>query len=227
MPVAFVRFLVRGIYGAGFWRVVSLEALFLEGEERGNNSVPCAIGISWRAGVASLEYLMAGCLRSRRLTVASVGAGRSCGGFPPRPLPRQGGGLGARDSLPGGGRLGRRGGGRPLLHSGGSSSVYLVLLCALFSGMRSRMGWALLSSKVSPSDLAGALLPSSSSFWRCEVTRICTPPVGTQFREEVLDCAHTRDPVARVVVAEGLLDFRAFFELWVRFGLGRCWWREG
>ena len=34
-------------------------------------------------------------------------------------------------------------------------------------------------------------------------------------------------PVACVVVAEGLLDLRTFFEPWVRFGRGLCWWREG
>ena len=47
--------------------------------------------------MASLEYVTAGRLRSRRLTVASVGAGRGCGGLCPRPLPRQGGGLGLGD----------------------------------------------------------------------------------------------------------------------------------
>ena len=71
---------------------------------------------------------MARWLRLRRLTEASVGAGPGCGGFRPRPLPRQGGGLGPGDFLPGGGRLGKRGGGRPWLHSGGSSLVYLVPL---------------------------------------------------------------------------------------------------
>ena len=49
------------------------------------------------------------------------------------PSARQGGGLGLGDFLPVGGRLGRRGGGRPWLHSGGSSPVYLVPLLALFS----------------------------------------------------------------------------------------------
>ena len=82
--------------------------------------------------MASLEYVTAGWLRLRRLTVASVGAGRGCGGLCPWPLPRQGGGLGPRDFLPAGGRLGRRGGGRPWLHSGWSSPVYLVPLGALF-----------------------------------------------------------------------------------------------
>ena len=98
--------------------------------------------------MASLEYVTAGWLTSRRLTVALLGAGGGCGGLCPRPLPRQGGGLGPGDLLPGGGRLGRRGGGRPWLHSGGSSPVYLVPLWALFSSVRSQMGWALLSSRV-------------------------------------------------------------------------------
>ena len=98
--------------------------------------------------MASLEYVTAGWLRSRRLTVASVGAGRGCGGLCPRPLPRQVGGLGLGDFLPVGGRLGRRGGGRPWLHSGGSSPVYLVPVWALFSSVRSPMGWALMSSRV-------------------------------------------------------------------------------
>ena len=107
--------------------------------------------------------------------MASVGAGRGCGGLCPRPLPRQGGGLGPGDVLPGGGRLGKRGGGRPWLHSGGSSPVYLVPLWALFSSVLSRMGWALVSSRVWPSGLSGALLPWSSSIWRCQTTRICGP----------------------------------------------------
>ena len=68
--------------------------------------------------MASLEYVMAGLLRSRRLTVALVCAGRGCGGHHPQPLPHQGGGLGPGDLLLGGGRLGRRGGvARPVLPS--------------------------------------------------------------------------------------------------------------
>ena len=89
--------------------------------------------------MASLEYVTAAWLRSRRLTVAFVGAGWGCGGLCPWPLPHQGGGLGPRDVLSGGERLNRRGGGRPWLHSGGSSPVYLVPLWALFSSVRSRM----------------------------------------------------------------------------------------
>ena len=123
MPVAFVCFLVWGIYGGWLWRVVALKALLLQGEKVGNQSVPCAIGSSWRAAVASLEYVIAGWLRSRRLTVASVGASWGCGGRRSRPLPRQGEGLGPGDVLPGRGGLGGRGGGRPWLDSRGSSLV--------------------------------------------------------------------------------------------------------
>ena len=36
MPVAFVGFLVRGIYGGGFQGVVALKALLLESEEVGD-----------------------------------------------------------------------------------------------------------------------------------------------------------------------------------------------
>ena len=45
--------------------------------------------------------------------------------------------------------------------------------------------------------------------------------------EAVLDCALAPDPVARVVVAEGLLDPRALLELWLCFALRRWLWREG
>ena len=86
--------------------------------------------------MASLEYVTTGWLRSRRLTLASMGVGWGCGGFCPRPLPRQGGGLGLGDFLLVGGRLGRRGGGRHWLHSGQSSLVYLVPLWALFSSVQ-------------------------------------------------------------------------------------------
>ena len=43
--------------------------------------------------MASLEDVMNGWLRSRRLMVASVAAGRGCKGLRPRPLLRQGGGV--------------------------------------------------------------------------------------------------------------------------------------
>ena len=61
-------------------------------------------------------------------------------------------------------------------------------------------------------------VPDHSDLW---------PPVVPQVAEAVLDRALAPDPVARMVIAEGLLDLRAFFEPWVRLGWGRCWWREG
>ena len=192
----------------------------------GTQSVPCAIGSSWRAAMASLEYVMAGWLRSRMLVVASVAAGRGFRELRPRPVPRHGGELELRDFLPAVGRLGGRAGGRPWLPSGGISPVYLVPLWALFSGVKRRMGWALWSSKVSPSGLSGALRWSSSR-WRCQVTRICTPPFWPLPWRRYRIRALPPDPVAPVVVEEGLLDFRALLELWVCFGLRRCLWREG
>ena len=46
------------------------------------------------------------------------------------------------------------------------------------------MGWALLSSKVWPSGLSRALLPWASSFWRCQITRICTLSLGPRSRRQ-------------------------------------------
>ena len=114
--------------------------------------------------------------------MASVGAGRGCGGLCPRPLPCQRGGLGPGDLLPGGRRFGRRGGGRPWLHSGGSSPVYLVPLWALLLSVWSRMAWGLVSSGVWPSGLSRALLPWCSSFWRSQTTRICGSPLSPRSR---------------------------------------------
>ena len=116
--------------------------------------------------------------------MATVGAGRGCGGLRPRPLPRHGGGLGPGYLLPGDGRLGRRGRGRPWLHSGGSSPVYLASLWVLFLEVRSWLGWALLSSKVWPSGLSGALL-----LWSLGFAPNCWGPVS---RGGTGSCPYTR-----------------------------------
>ena len=100
----------------------------------------------------------------------------------PSALAPSGRGVRLGDFLPGGGRLNRRARGSPWLHPGGGSPVYLVPLWAWFSAVRCRMGWALLSSKVWPSGLSGALLPWSSSLWQCQTTRICTPSLGPRSR---------------------------------------------
>ena len=46
------------------------------------------------------------------------------------------------------------------------------------------MGWALVSSRVWPSGLSGALLPWSSSFWRCQTTQICGPLLSPRSRRQ-------------------------------------------
>ena len=177
--------------------------------------------------MASLEYVTAGWLRSRRLTVASVGAGRGCGGLCPWPLPCQGGGLGPGDFLPSGGRLGRRGGCKPWLHSRGKlpsvfgASVGLVLVGAEADGvgageLRGVAFW-LVGGATALVQLLLAV-PDHLDLW---------PPVVPQVAEAVLNCALTHDPVARVVVAKGLLDLHALLESWVHLGWGRCWLWEG
>ena len=62
--------------------------------------------------------------------------------------------------------------------------MYLGPLWALFSSVRSRMGWALVSSRVWPSGLSGALLPWSSSFLRCQTTRISGSPLSPRSRRQ-------------------------------------------
>ena len=56
--------------------------------------------------------------------------------------------------------------------------MYLVPLWALYLGLMSRMGWALLSSKVSRSGLSGALLFLSSSFGGDKSPRFAPPRWG-------------------------------------------------
>ena len=152
--------------------------------------------------------------------MASVGAARGCAGLRPRLLPRHGGRLGPGDFLPSGGRLGRRGGGRPWLYSEGSSPVYLVPLWALFSGVRSWMGSALLSSQVWPSGLSGALLPWSSSSWRCQVTLICTPLLGPSSRRQdwIVPSDQIQSPVWSL--RKGCWTFAPFLNSGYVFGWG-------
>ena len=113
--------------------------------------------------------------------MASVGAGRGCGGLCPRPVPRQGGGPGPGTfCLVVGAWVGAVGGGLGSTLAGVPQCIWC--LWALFLSVRSRMGWALLSSRVWPSGLPGALLPWSSSFWRCQTTPICGPPLSPRSR---------------------------------------------
>ena len=59
------------------------------------------------------------------------------------------------------------------------------------------MGWALVSSRVWPSGLSGALLPWSTSFWRCQSTRICGPPLppGARRRYWIVPSHQIQSPV--------------------------------
>ena len=75
--------------------------------------------------------------------------------------------------------------------------MYLVPPWALFSLVRSRMGWALVSSRVWPSGLSWALLPWSSSFWRCQTTQICGPLLSprSQRRYRIVPSHQIQSPV--------------------------------
>ena len=88
-------------------------------------------------------------------------------------------------------------------------------------------GWALLSSKVWPSGFVRGASALVELLLAVPGHPDLYPLVWARVLEAVLDRALTPDPVAPVVVAARLLDLRAFLELWVCFGLGRCVWRKG
>ena len=75
--------------------------------------------------------------------------------------------------------------------------MYLVPLWALFSSVRSRMGRALLTSRVWPSGLSGGLLPCSSSLWRCQTTQIWGPLLSPRSRRRywILPSHQIQSPV--------------------------------
>ena len=118
--------------------------------------------------------------------MASVGAGRGCGGMCPRPLPCQGGGLGVGEVLLVGGRLGRRGGGRPWLHSRGElssvfgASVGLVLVCAKLDvvGAGELQGVALYSLLACPGRCCLGLAPFGGARPPRSVAPRCPPGRG-------------------------------------------------
>ena len=227
VPVAFVHSLVRGIYGGGFWRVVALKALLLEGEKVEDPVRPLCHRELMEGGGGVLGVCDGRVVEVEEVDVSLDGRGPGLWGPSSRRLPRQGAGLGPGDFLLGDGRLDGRGGGGAWLHSGGSPPVYLVPLWALFSGLTCRMGWVLLSSKVWPSGLSVGAAALVELLLAVSLHPDLHPTVWARVLEAVLDRAPTPDPVARVVVAERLLDSRALLELWVGFGLRRCLWREG
>ena len=98
--------------------------------------------------------------------------------------------------------------------------MYLVPLWALFSSVRSWMGWALVSSRVWPSGLSGALLPWSSSFWQCGTTRICGPPLthGSRRRYSIVPSHQIQSPVWSL--QKGRWTFAPFSNPWYASGGG-------
>ena len=110
-------------------------------------------------------------------------------------------------------------GGGPGSTHGGRSPVYLLPLWALFSALRSRTGWALLSSKEWPSGLSRALLPWSSSFWRCQMTQICTPLWGPRSRRRywIVPSHQIKSPVWSL--RKGCWTFAPF----LKFGYASGW----
>ena len=104
--------------------------------------------------------------------------------------------------------------------------MYLVPLWALFSSGRSRMGWALLSSKVWPSGLSGVMLPLSSSFWRCQITRICTPSLGPRSRSRYLIVPSHQIQLPVWSLPKGCSTSAPFLNSGYALGWERCWWQE-
>ena len=88
------------------------------------------------------------------------------------------------------------------------------------------MRWVPFSSKISSSALHWAL---------CWLILVSAVPLDPYLHPAVLACAPGRvldstgapDPVARVVLAIGLLESRAWLEFWVCVGLWWCLWGEG
>ena len=96
VPVAFVRFLVRGIWGGGFWGSLRCRPCSWKARRRGTQPGPCAIGSSWRAVAASLRVC-----DGRSVEVEEVDGGLGAGGpglwrLVPSALAPSGRGTGAR-----------------------------------------------------------------------------------------------------------------------------------
>ena len=75
-------------------------------------------------------------------------------------------------------------------------------------------------------ELQGVALCSSSS-WRCQITRICGPPLFPRSRRRYWIVPSHQIQSLVWSLLKGLPDLCALFEYWVRLGCRRCWWREG
>ena len=177
--------------------------------------------------MASLEYVIARWLRLRRLMVASMGAGRSCGGICPQPLPRQRGGLGPGDVLLDGRRFGGRRGGGGLAPVRGEFPGVLGVPVGLVVGADAPDGVGAVELQGVALGLVWGAAALVELLLAVPGYPDWHPTVRAQVLEAVLDRSLAPDAVARVVVAEGLLNSRTLLELWVCFGVGWCLWREG
>ena len=172
VPVAFVCFPVRDIYGGGFWGVILMRAFLLESEE---------VGDPVRT-LCHLDFFEAV-------------------------------GLGLRDLLTGGGRLGGRGWGRPCFHSWAISRGYVVSRWAFLTVVMRLMGWAPFGSEMWSSALSGFAVPVHPDLHLA---------VWAAAFEAVMDCPFAPVRIAGVVVAERLLDPRTLLNFWEGVGLWRC-----
>ena len=143
--------------------------------------------------------------------VASMGAGWGCGGFRPRPFPRQGGGLGPGEYLATWWAIGWAWWGEALAPFRGDFAGVLGAPVGLVlkSDALDRLGDVKLKG-VALRRVRGAAalvelplaLPGYPDLHRTVRARVV---------EAVLNRALAPSPVALVVVAKGLLDYRAFF----------------
>ena len=219
MPVAFVCSPIRGIYGGGFWRVVALKALLLEGEKLGD-PVRTLCHRELMVGGGCVLGLCDG----RMVEVEEVDGSRGRRGrglWRPSSmgLASSGRRIGARDCFAGWWALGWAWWGEALAALRGDFCDVLGAPVGLVLGADTPDG-------VGVAELQGValwLVRGASALIELLLVVPLHPDlhqtVWAWVLEAVLDPTLTRDPLARVVIAERLLDFRAF--------LGRCLRREG
>ena len=222
MPVAFVRSMVQGIYGAGFWRVVALKALLLDGEKVWD-PVGSLCHRELLEGVGGVLGVCDGQMVQVEEVDGSLG-GRGQGlRRPSSPaLAPSGRRIGARGLFSGCLPLGWAWWGEALAPLRGEFPGVLGALPGLVLG-------GVASEGVGAVELQGVALWLVRGAAALVELLLAVPlhpdlhfTVWARVLEAVLDRALTPDPVTRPVVAERLLDARAFLEFRVGFGLGRC-----
>ena len=219
VPVAFVRSLVRGIYGAGFWRVVALKALLLEGERMGSPVHPLCHRELLKGGGGVPGVCDGRVVEGEEVDGSLDGRGLGLSGPSSRALAPSGRRTGARGLFAGWWALGWAWWGEALAPLRGDFPSVLGAPVGLVQGGDASDGVVALELQGVTALVQLPLgVPGHPDLH---------PTVWARFLEALLDRALAPDPVARVVVAEGLLDSRALLKLRVCFGLGRCPLREG